>query len=840
MAEADGNGNTAGREIRDEMKESYLDYAMSVIVGRALPDVRDGLKPAHRRVLYAMHDLGNASDKPYKKSARIVGDCLGKYHPHGDLAVYDTLVRMAQPFSLRYTLVDGQGNFGSLDGDSAAAMRYTEVRLAKPAEEMLEDLEKQTVKFTPNFDGSLQEPSLLPAKLPNLLINGSSGIAVGMATNMPPHNLGEVCDAITHCIDHPECQLQDLMSHIKGPDFPTGAAICGKNGIYSAYSTGKGSLTVRAKAEITESKGRGQIIISEIPYMVNKARLIEQIAALVNEKKIEGISDLRDESDRDGIRAIVELKRDANPELVLNQLYQHTTMQNTFGVINLALVDGQPKVLTLKELIEQYIEHRTLMIIKRSKFELSQAEERAHVLEGLRIALANIDDVVQAVKRSDSPQAAKAALVSGFNLSEKQAQAILEMKLQRLTALERGKIDEEHKELLAKVARLKELLSEVRHIHAVIKEELAALKKRFGDERRTQITEDIGEITAEELIPRERVVVTITNSGYIKRIPLAEYETQHRGGRGIIGVEAKEQDFATDIMIANTHDYLLFFTDKGRVHWLKVYRIPEAGRYSAGRAIVNLLELKGEKVRAFIPVSEFRDDEYLVICTKEGIVKRSQLSEYATPRKGGIIAITMREGDDLIDARRTGGNQEIILATSNGMAIRFNENGARSIGRTGMGVIGIRRRKGDEVIGMAVVEPGDTLLTICKNGYGKRTPVRDYRLQSRGGHGVINIQASERNGNAVAIRAVKDDDELMIVSSSGVIIRINVGGISTIGRNTQGVRLMKLARGEQVAAVARVAKETPAEPAPQPPGAKKGGDTATPEPAQEVGEIEIL
>ena len=840
MADAGGNGNTAEREIRDEMKESYLDYAMSVIVGRALPDVRDGLKPAHRRVLYAMYDLGNASDKPYKKSARIVGDCLGKYHPHGDLAVYDTLVRMAQGFSLRYTLVDGQGNFGSIDGDSAAAMRYTEVRLAKPAEEMLEDLEKQTVKFAPNFDGSLQEPTLLPAKLPNLLINGSSGIAVGMATNMPPHNLGEVCDAITHCIDHPECTLQELMGFVKGPDFPTGATICGNAGIYSAYSTGKGILTVRAKAEITETKGRKQIIVSEIPYMVNKARLIEQIAALVNEKKIEGIADLRDESDRDGIRAIVDLKRDANPDIVLNQLYQHTAMQNTFGVINLALVDGQPKVLTLKELIEQYIEHRTLMLIKRSKFELAQAEDRAHILEGLRIALANIDEIVSAVKHSESPQAAKTALVSQFNLSEKQAQAILDMKLQRLTALERGKIDAEHKELLATVARLKELLSEVRLIHNIIKEDLAGLKKRFGDARRTQIAEDEGEITAEELIPRERVVVTITNSGYIKRMPLAEYETQRRGGRGIIGVEAREQDFATDIMIANTHDYLLFFTDKGRVHWLKVYRIPEVGRYAAGRAIVNLLELKDEKVRAFIPVSEFRDDEYLVICTREGVIKRSQLSEYSSPRKGGIIAITMRDGDDLIDARRTGGNQEVILATRNGMAIRFNENDARSIGRTGMGVMGVRLRKGDAVIGMAVVEPEDTLLTICENGYGKRTQVGEYRMQARGGFGVINIQASERNGKVVAIRAVNDSDELMIVSSSGVIIRITVSGISTIGRNTQGVRLMKLAHGEKVAAVARVAGGAPAEPIPP-----ASAEANAPDPAQApgetgVGEIEIL
>ena len=832
-------GNVRTIDIEREMRGAYLDYAMSVIVARALPDARDGLKPVHRRILYAMQDLNLEQSKPYKKSARIVGDCLGKYHPHGDLAVYDTLVRMAQSFSLRYPLVDGQGNFGSVDGDSAAAMRYTEVRLAKPAEEMLADLEKQTVKFTPNFDGSLQEPSLLPGKMPNLLVNGSSGIAVGMATNMPPHNLCEVCDAITHYIDNPQCTIQDLMAFVQAPDFPTGALICGRSGVFSAYSTGKGSITVRAKAEIKEVKEkRQQIIVSEIPYQVNKARLIEQIAELVNEKKIEGISDLRDESDREGMRILVELKRDANADVVLNQLYEHTPMQTTFGIINLALVDGQPKVLTLKELIEQFVEHRTLVIIRRCKFELGEAEDRAHILEGLKVALAHIDEVVQTVKRAESPQAAKSALIAGFNLSEKQAQAILDMKLQRLTALERGKMEAEHKELLVTIAHLKTLLSEVKLIHAVIKADLAELRRKFGDARRTQVTEETGDITVEELIPREKVVVTITNSGYIKRMPLTEYETQRRGGRGVIGVEAKEEDFATDMMIANTHDHLLFFTDKGRVHWLKVYRIPEAGRYAAGRAIVNLLELKDEKIRAFIPVSEFREDEYLVICTRDGIVKRSSLSEYANPRRGGIIAVTMREGDDLIDARRTSGNQEIILATRNGMAIRFNENDARSIGRTGMGVIGIRLREGDHVIGMASVEPGDTLLTICENGHGKRTPVDEYRQQSRGGYGVINIQATERNGKVVAVRAVTDDDELMIVNSNGVIIRISVKGISAIGRNTQGVRLMKLAAGERIVAVARIAGEKPVEAPPHP--KQEPSPSKRPEAQRGVGEIEIL
>ncbi len=1276
------NGNYRDREIRDEMKESYLGYAMSVIVGRALPDVRDGLKPVHRRVLHTMNELGNASDKPYKKSARVVGDCLGKYHPHGDLAVYDTIVRMAQDFSLRYPLVDGQGNFGSVDGDSAAAMRYcvtgdslvitelgmeaigslsasedisrhvlsagnkvnsaskwfdsgehptktvrthrgfeltgtpnhpvltlqkgsggcprlkwkllselkageyavisrapllfpetepslleyhpqlsgrtkphhlplsmspelafilgalvaegsiskeqigfcnsdaefleefkrcfkevfpdcrlheyarlpvgftrkpyisleiharhvimflhnvglapvraaqkdipetvlastknslaafvrgyaegdgsvyrsgapeiafvsasarlmkrflplllrfgidssyrwqpskriykllirgvgnlslfknqigfatirkstklgevcalnnnqrimsktdfvpyladhirnngyaakpkewlrrhnidrlpkvkaywkimagllndadralyedllrnnylfdkvmavedsgrqrvysirvdsachsfvsngfishnTEVRMAKTAEEMLEDIDKETVDFTPNFDGSLKEPTLLPARLPNLLINGSSGIAVGMATNMPPHNLSEVCDAIAHFIDNPNSTVQDLMMYVQGPDFPTAGIICGKSGITQAYAMGKGALKVRAKAEIKDAKDRKRIIVTELPYMVNKAKLVEQMADLVNAKKLEGISDLRDESDREGIRVVIELKRDANAEVVLNQLYEHTTMQTTFGVINLALVDGQPRVLTLRDLVEQFVKHRQEIITRRSRFELRQAEDRAHLIEGLKVAVGNIDAVVQLVKKSEDPQAAKQGLMSRFNLSEKQAQAILEMRLQRLTGLERGKLEAEHKELLEKITFLKNLLSDVALILKVVKDETLRIKQKYGDARRTQISEEVGEILVEDLIPHEKVVVTITNSGYIKRMPLAEYEIQKRGGRGIIGVEAKEEDFATDMLIADTHDYLLFFTDKGRVHWLKVYRVPEAGRYAAGKAIVNLLEIQEEKVRAIIPVSEFGEKDYLIIATKNGIVKKTSLAEYSNPRRGGIIAVTLREDDDLIDVKRTTGNQDVILASREGMAIRFNENDARSIGRTGMGVIGMRLRDKDEVVGMAIAEPGETLLTICENGHGKRTSMEEYRQQSRGGLGVINIQVTERNGKTVDVRSVKDDDELMIVNSSGVIIRIPVHGISAIGRNTQGVRLMKLEKGQKVVAVARIAHE--AQPPAQPPGhplesipmISSGHEREQPKNKPNVGDIEIL
>ena len=806
MADA-ANGNLKDRPIQDELKESYLNYAMSVIVGRALPDVRDGLKPVHRRVLHTMNELGNHSNKPYKKSARIVGDCLGKYHPHGDMAVYDSIVRMVQDFSLRYPLIDGQGNFGSIDGDEPAAMRYTEVRLSRIAEEMLADIDKETVDFVPNFDGSLKEPVVLPSRFPNLLVNGSSGIAVGMATNMPPHNLREVCDAICFYIDNPGCTVDDLMRFIQGPDFPTGGIICGRSGIRTAYATGKGSITVRAKVEVKEVKDHKRIIVTEIPFMVNKARLIEQIAELINEKRIEGISDLRDESDREGLRIVIELKRDANPDVVLNQLYNHTYMQSTFGVINLALVNGETKVLSLIDLARLYVEHRKDVITRRSRFELARAEERAHIVDGLRIALSRIDEVVRTLKASDSPQAAVSALVSGFGLTEKQAQAILDMKLQRLTSLEREKLDAEHAELLESIAQLKRMLSDERLILEAIKADMRDLKEKYGDDRRTQITDEAKDIMVEDLIPHERMVITITNRGYIKRISLSEYEIQRRGGKGLIGVEAKEEDFATNLIIADTHDYLLFFTDKGNVHWLKVYMIPEAGRYAAGKAIVNLLELKDEKVRAFIPMREFKETDYLIFATKKGMVKKTPLVEYSNPRRGGIIAVVLREGDDLIDVKMASKGKDIILATRNGMAIRFSEDEVRPVGRASIGVIGIRLEEGDEVVGMAVAEEGETILTVCENGYGKRTEVSEYRRQGRGGQGVINIQTTERNGKVVAIRSVKDEDELVLVNSDGVIIRIPACDIPVIGRNTQGVRLMRLSEGVKVVALDRVAKE---------------------------------
>jgi len=828
------NENLKDRPVHDELKESYLNYAMSVIVGRALPDVRDGLKPVHRRVLHTMNELGNHSNKPYKKSARIVGDCLGKYHPHGDMAVYDSIVRMVQDFSLRYPLIDGQGNFGSIDGDEAAAMRYTEVRMSKIAEEMLADIDKETVDFIPNFDGSLKEPVVLPSRFPNLLVNGSSGIAVGMATNMPPHNLREICDAICFYIDNPNCTVADLMRFVQGPDFPTGGLICGRSGIHAAYATGKGSIIVRAKAEVKDVKDRKRIIITEIPFMVNKARLIEQIAELVNEKRIEGISDLRDESDREGLRVVVELKRDANPDVVLNQLYNLTYMQSTFGVINLALVNGETKVLSLIDLIRLYVEHRKDVITRRCRFELARAEERAHIVEGLRIALSRIDEVVRTLKASDSPQFAISALISGFGLTEKQAQAILEMKLQRLTGLEREKLDAEHTELLGSIAHLKRLLSDEKLILEVIKADMRELKEKYGDDRRTQIIDEVKDIMVEDLIPHERMVVTITNRGYIKRISLNEYEIQRRGGRGLIGVEAKEEDFATNLLIADTHDYLLFFTDKGNVHWLKVYMIPEAGRYAAGKAIVNLLDLKDEKVKAFIPVREFKDTEYLIFATKKGMVKKTPLAEYSNPRRGGIIALILREGDDLVEVKRIKQGSDIILATRDGMSIRFGEEEVRPVGRASMGVIGIRLSEGDEVVSMTVAEAGDTILTVCENGYGKRTEINEYRKQGRGGYGIINIQTTERNGKVVAVRSVKDDDELVLVNSEGVIIRIPAREIPVIGRNTQGVRLMRLTEGAKVVALDRVAKDQ------LPQEQQKNESGSTPPQRPEVGEIEIL
>jgi len=803
------HGNIQPKAVEQEMHTSYLDYAMSVIVGRALPDVCDGLKPVHRRILYAMYELSNTHDKPYKKSARVVGEVLGKYHPHGDVAIYDSLVRMAQDFSLRYTLVDGQGNFGSVDGDNAAAMRYTEVRMSKLAEEMLTDIEKETVPFAPNFDGTLKEPLVLPSKLPNLLINGSSGIAVGMATNIPPHNLGEIVDGLVALIDNPTLPLQQLTELIKGPDFPTGGTILGKRGIVEGYATGKGIMRVRGTATIQEpksEKAKRRIIITEIPYQVNKSQLIEQIAELVRDKKIEGISDIKDSSDRNGMHIIIDLKKDANSEVVLNQLYSGTQLEVTFGINNLALVNNEPKTLSLPQTLQEFIKHRQTVVRNRSKFELAQAEERAHILEGLKVALDNIDAVVKTIKAAQNPQVAKTQLISLYKLSEKQSAAILEMKLSRLTALEHDKLLSELKELASQIKWLREVLADEKRILEIIKKELLELKKSYGDARKTRIEDTHEEIEIEDLIPEEQVAIIITEGNYIKRMPVSEYKLQRRGGKGIIGTETKESDVVKDIIIASTHDYLLVFTESGTVHWLKAYKVPESGRYAMGKAIVNLLSIENDKVAACIPVSEFKQGEYLLMATKNGIVKRSDLLDYSHPRGGGIIAITLKEKDSLIEVLKTNGKYDIMLATRDGQAIRFPEEDVREIGRTGQGVIGIRMREGDELVAMTL-NNAPTLLTICENGFGKRTPIEDYRPQGRGGLGLINIQVDERNGKVVDSLTVNDSDEIIVISSTGKVIRMPVNNISTIGRNTKGVRIMKLEEGEKVVAVERVPAE---------------------------------
>ena len=816
------HGRILPRAVEKEMKNSYLDYAMSVIVGRALPDVRDGFKPVHRRILFAMYELSNTHDKPYKKSALVVGETLGKYHPHGDMAIYDSMVRMAQDFSMRYLLIDGQGNFGSVDGDSAAAMRYTEVRLNKFAEEMLADIEKETVEFAPNFDATLKEPLVLPSRVPNLLVNGSSGIAVGMATNMPPHNLGEASDALVAMIDKPEITLETLLSVVKGPDFPTGGFIVGRRGIIEAYATGRGSIRVRGKAEIKETakgeKGKRQIAITELPYQVNKAEFVKSVAELARDKKIEGISDISDHSDREGMEVLIELKKDANAEVVLNQLYAHTALEATFGINNLALVKNEPKVLPLLELLREFLSHRKEVVRRRSAFDLRVAKDRKHIVEGLLLALEKIDAVIKTVKSAKNPQD---ELMSAFRLSQKQAEAILEMKIRKLTLLESAKLVEENKELAKTIDYLAGVLADEKKIYGLIRSELLEVKQKYADKRRTQIIEDDSEVELEDLIAEENVAVIITKDDYIKRVPLAEYKAQGRGGKGVIGSETKEEDTIKDILLASTHDYLLFFTDKGTVHWLKVYQIPSGGRYAMGKAIVNLLELSGEKVSAWVKTRDFSEKEYLVMLTKKGIMKRSSMAEYSRPRKGGIIAITLKEGDTLIDAKRTDGKRQMIIATSEGNAIRFSEEEVREIGRTGQGVIGMRLEKGDSVVGMALdddsfargetVSTGaklqsesETLLTVTENGYGKRTDISEYRLQSRGGKGVINIKTHGRNGQVVGIAAVKDSDELLLVSSGGKIIRMFVKDISVIGRNTGGVRLMKLAEGEKVVAVEKV------------------------------------
>ena len=795
--------------IEEEMKDSYINYAMSVIVGRALPDARDGLKPVHRRILFAMKELGVEHNKPYKKSARIVGDCMGKYHPHGDVAIYDTLVRMAQDFSLRYTLVEGQGNFGSVDGDVAASMRYTEARLAHITDWMLLDIDKNTVDFMPNFDGSLQEPTVLPACLPNLLVNGSSGIAVGMATNIPPHNLKEVAEAVIFVIDSPDCDVKDLLKKIKGPDFPTGGIIRGTEGIKNAYTTGRGIIRVNAKACIEEQKsGKEAVIIKEIPYLVNKSNLIESIADLVQEKKVEGITDLRDESDKDGMRIVIELRRGTNANVILNQLYKHTQMQETFGVIMLALVNGRPKVLTLKEMLEEFVTHRKEIIIRRTKFDLEKALDRAHILEGLKIALKNLDRIIKVIRESKDPQIAKAELIKKFDLSDKQAQAILEMQLQRLTGLERDKIDKEYLELIKKIELYKSILASEKKVLDIIKDEMKNLSERFGDERRTEIAPAQEELEIEDLIAEEDVVVTISHTGYIKRLPVSSYRKQRRGGKGVTGADMKEEDFNEHLFIASTHDYVLFFTDKGTVHWLKVHEIPEAGRTSKGKAIINLLSLApGEKVSAFVPVREFKEGKFLMMATKNGLVKKTALTAYSNPRKGGIIGVGLEEGDGLIEVVLTGDEEEVLLATREGKAIRFKESQVREMGRAAKGVWGIRLGKKDVCIAMEVVKPDQTVLTVTQQGFGKRTPFKEYRLQSRGGKGIINIKVTAKNGVAVGMKTVSDKDELMLMTEKGMVVRSPIKDIRATGRSTQGVRLMKLDPGDKLASIAKIIPE---------------------------------
>lgn len=795
--------------IEEEVKDSYLNYAMSVIVGRALPDVRDGLKPVHRRILYAMQELNLDHSKPYKKCARIVGEVLGKYHPHGDVAVYDTLVRMAQDFSLRYPLVEGQGNFGSVDGDTAAAMRYTEARLAAIADEMLRDIDKDTVNFGPNFDASLQEPLLLPAALPNLLVNGSGGIAVGMATNIPPHNLNEIADAIIYILDNPGCEIKDLMRYIKGPDFPTGGTICGKGGIKEAYTTGRGKLTVRARATIERQKGgKDLIVVTEIPYQVQKAALIEAIAALVDDKKIEGISDIRDESDKDGMRIVCELKRDVEPQIILNQLFKHTQLETTFGIIMLALVDNRPRVLNLRQILDCYIEHRKIIIRRRTQFELDKALRRAHILEGLKIALGAIEKIIKVIKTSKNVQLAKENLMKEFGLSEIQSQAILEMQLQRLTALERDKIDAEYAELLKKIELCRAILASEKKVEGIIKGELEELKKKYGDERRTDIVGEVEELEIEDLIAEEDVVVTISHGGYIKRLPVSAYRKQKRGGKGVTGAEVKEEDFIEHLFVASTKDYLLVFTDKGQVHWLKVYEIPQASRVSKGKAIVNLLETKSDdKISSTIPVREFSEDKYLVMVTKQGVIKKTRLDAYGNPRKGGIIGITLEKGDELIAVELTDGKQELLIATRQGKAIRFTESDVRDMGRGAKGVRGVSLAKKDEVIAMVVAQKDATLLTVTELGFAKRTPVKDYRLTRRGGKGIINIKVTSKNGEAVSLKMVADKDELMVITQNGMFLRCAVKDIRTTGRSVQGVRLIKLDSKDRVACVALVIAE---------------------------------
>jgi DNA gyrase subunit A len=821
--------NKISVNIESEMRKSYMDYAMSVIIGRALPDVRDGLKPVHRRVLFSMHELGNDYNKPYKKSARVVGDVIGKYHPHGDAAVYDTIVRLAQNFSMRYPLVDGQGNFGSIDGDSAAAMRYTEIRMAELAHKLLEDIEKETVDFGPNYDDSLMEPLVLPCRIPNLLVNGSEGIAVGMTTKIPPHNLGEVVDGLVAVIDDPTIDFDELIRKIPGPDFPTSGFILGDEEIREAYRTGRGIIQMRARAMVEKDSrtGKESVVVTEIPYQVNKAKLIEKIADLVKDKKIEGISDLRDESDREGMRIVVELKKDTVPKVVLNQLYKMTPMQSSFGIIMLAIVGGQPRLMALREVLDRFIEHRKEIVTRRCIFELKKAEARAHILEGFKTALENLDEVIGIIKTSANAPEAKDRLITRFELSEVQAQAILDMRLHRLTGLERDKIISEYKDILAQIKRLKEILASEVEILKIIRQELLETKERYTDSRRTEIVAKTKDLSLEDLIVEEDMVVTVSHTGYIKRNPVSLYRAQRRGGKGKTGMRPREEDFVEHLFIASTHSYVLVFTDLGKVYWLKVHEIPQGGRASRGKAIVNLLQLTpGETVMTILPVKEFSEGKYIFMATRNGIVKKTDLMSYSNPRLGGIIALNIDEGDRLVSTRLTDGIMDVLLASRNGKSIRFPEADVRSMGRVARGVRGMKLEDDDHIIGMEAVcdATAATLVTVTENGYGKRTDLSEYRVQSRGGKGIITIKTSERNGKVVDIKLVNDESDLMFITDRGKVLRTRVDALSVIGRNTQGVRLMVLENGERIVAVTKLAEKD-----------DESGDTEAEEEALEGG-----
>lgn len=799
------NDKVLNVDIRDEMKQSYIDYAMTVIVGRALPDVRDGLKPVHRRILYSMHELGMLPDKPYRKSAKIVGDVLGKFHPHGDTAVYDAMVRLAQDFSIRVPLVDGHGNFGSVDGDSAAAMRYTEARLSKIALEMMRDINKDTVDFVDNFDGTEKEPTVLPSRFPNLLVNGSAGIAVGMATNIPPHNLGEIIDGTIMLIDNPDVTIKEMMTKVKGPDFPTAGIILGREGINSAFETGRGKVIVRAQAEIEEEKGRNKIIVTELPYQVNKAKLIENIAELVRDKRIEGISDLRDESDREGMRIVIELKRDANPNVVLNLLYKHTKLQDTFGIIMLALVNGEPKTLNLKEILSHYIEYQKEIITRRTRYDLDKAEARAHILEGLRIALDHIDEIIKLIRASKTDEIAKNGLMTNFGLSEKQAQAILDMRLRRLTGLERDKIEEEYNELIKTINYLREILANERLVLQIIKDELTEIKNKYNNPRRTKIEKKEDEIDIEDLIQEEEVAITITHAGYIKRIPIDTYTSQKRGGKGIQGLSTREDDFVEHLFITSTHNNLIFFTNQGRAYKLKAYEIPEAGRTARGTNAVNIIPMNAkEKIQTVISIKEFEEDKFLVFTTMNGLVKRSLLSEFNSIRKTGINAINLKAGDELIGVKLTDGNQRIVVVTRKGYSITFDESDARCMGRTASGVRAINLRDGDIAVGMEVVDLNSRLLIVSENGFGKKTHFKEYTLQGRGGKGIITYKVTDKTGFLVGAKAVEEKDQIMLINNNNIIIRLEVSGISTTGRNTMGVTLMRTGENEKIVSMAKI------------------------------------